>query len=213
MGKTLGGGEKILYAGGDEKYGQELILVKQVTTTHKSDAEPKPIECPKYKTLGQAVKELANIEKAKGTEKFCKDVIDRKELLKGHLAITHNEIIGGGNPNDPEIEDTEFTNVRVPYFVDIEYVEVGYALAKQGISPGATYTAWISFKWTYELFKLHWTPPFANFEKRQNRIGLQIGWIISKEYKNLMDFADQLIAAECDENLNNKATETLGKMF
>ena len=213
MGKTLTSDEKILYAGGDEKYGQELILVKQVTTTHKSNTAPKVIDCPKYKTLGQAVKELANIEKAKGTEKFCKDVIDRKELLKGHLVITHNEIIGGGNPNDPEIEDTEFTNVRVPYFVDIEYVEVGYALAKQNINPGAAFAVWIGIKELLRISNVSWPTPYADFNKRPNRIGLQIGWIISKEYKNLTDFADQLLKAECDETVENSATTTLGKMF
>lgn len=211
VGELLKANEKFLYSNGDEKTGSELVRVATVTTTHKSNTAGKPVPCVKYKTLATALKELGRIERQKGTEKFIKEILDRNELVKGHLAINHNAIVGGGSPTDKEIEDTEFKDPRLPYFVDVEYVEVGYALSKQWINPGLMYFFWT---WIAKPFgrKNEGLPqkcPYGDYNKRQNRMGVYIGRIIANSYKDIYDYAEQLAAGECTGNTDNDALITL----
>lgn len=72
--------------------------------------------CTQYKSFCQAITELASLEEKKGTAQFIKDVIDRGSILRGRLVISHHPVLGGGDPKNKEIEDTEFTSPRLPFF-------------------------------------------------------------------------------------------------
>lgn len=146
MKKVLKSTDKVLYSNGDAKYGSELVLVAKRATTPASDNAPKIVHCVKYKTLCDALRELAEYERKEGTEKFVKGILDRDKLIRGELVINHHFIVGGGDPKDPMIEDTEFKDPRLPYFVDIEYIEVGYALKKQRLEPEAYNLLWNAIK-------------------------------------------------------------------
>lgn len=207
MGKFLDQKEKVLYSNGDPEKGSELVKVATVTTTPKNNSSAKPIKCVKYKTLADALKELGTIERKKGTKKFIKDILDRGELVKGNLAINHNPIVGGGSPTNKEIEDSEFKDPRLPYFVDVEYVEVGYALSKQWINPGLTYFLWT---WIAKPFGrasegIDQKCPYGDYNKRQNRMGVYIGRVIANNYKDIMDYAEKLAVDECNPKADNDA--------
>lgn len=137
------------------KEGGHLAFVVKVATTPKADSSVKVVECPKYKTLCQALAELGAIEAKSGTEKFCRDIVDVKALFtEAKLAFNHNPITGGGDPADPSVEDTEFKNPDTPLvngapmFFDTEYIEVGYALERQGFPPDAAMLLWVGVKRT-----------------------------------------------------------------
>lgn len=199
MAQTLKRGEKVLYSDGDEKWGSELVFVARRETTPSSDSTPKTVTCVKYKTLCDALKELAAIEKKKGTNKFIKEILDRDQLLRGELVIMHNPITGGGDPKDTKIEDTEFKDPRLPYFVDIEYVEVGYALSKQWINPSLMHGMWaLLVKPIGRLIEgQKQKNPITDYNHRPNRLGAKMGRIIANNYKDLSDFTDKFCTDEC----------------
>lgn len=204
-GEVLKNSEKILYSNGDSKSGSELVSITKMKTTTQSNTEAKPVKCVKYKTLCDALKELAAIEQKKGTEKFIKDIIDRDKLIRGELVINHNPIIGGGDPNDKEIEDTEFKDPRLPYFIDIEYIEVGYALSKQWISPGLAYGAWtlIGKPAGRAVEEQRQKNPITDYNYRPNRIGTRIGRMIANNYENIADFVSKFCTNECSSVEND----------
>ena len=211
MAQTLKRGEKVLYSDGDEKWGSELVFVARRETTPSSDTTPKPVTCVKYKTLCDALKELAAFEKQKGSKKFIKEILDRDQLLRGELVINHNPILGGGDPNDKEIEKSEFKDPRLPYFVDIEYIEMGYALQKQQLQPeGFHLFYWLFGKIPYGVWE---SAKHAAKEKefkaigfgttpshRPNRIGLEIGKLIAAKYQDIAHFAEEFCENECHVN-------------
>lgn len=96
MKKVLKSTDKVLYSNGDAKYGSELVLVAKRATTPASDNAPKIVHCVKYKTLCDALRELAEYERKEGTEKFVKGILDRDKLIRGELVINHHFIVGGG---------------------------------------------------------------------------------------------------------------------
>ncbi len=156
--------------------------------------------CVKYKTFCQAISELAQFEKTKGTDRFVKDIIDRGNVLTGHLVINHHPVLGGGDPNNKSIEGTEFTSPRLPFFVDMEYVEVGYALQKQSINPALMYMAWCGIVKPLgrSIEKRPQKSPVDDYlNSRPNLIGIRIGRLIANEYKDIEDFAKKFCAVEC----------------
>lgn len=155
---------------------------------------PPHTRCVNYKTLCDALHELADIEKHKGTEAFVKAILDRKELMKGRLAINHNGISGGGDPKNKNIEDSEFKDPRLPYFVDIEYIEVGYAMTKQDLDATMGYLLWNGIKKTLDVFTGQHSSPLTH---RPNAIGLQIGQLIARRYKNIAHFTEEFCKDEC----------------
>ncbi len=199
MAKILQCDEKYLYADGDEIAGSELVRIATRTTTPKTSTNPKPIRCTSYKTLVDALKELGAIERKVGTKKFVKDIISRENLTRGELVITHNPIVGGGSKTDKNIEDTEFQDPRLPYFIDIEYVEVSYALSKQWINPGVMYFIWTFIGKIGGRIDAGLPPknPWKDYNHRPNRAGIYLGRRIANNYKDIMDFAEQLAVDEC----------------
>ena len=202
MAKILKREEKVLYSDGDEKWGSELVFVARRETTPSSDTSPKTVTCVKYKTLCDALKELAAFEKQKGTKIFVKEILDREQLLRGELVINHNPILGGGDSNDKTIEKTEFKNPRLPYFVDIEYVEVGYALTRQKMDAKMGMILW---NWIAKpLGKSAQYGKSGNggvggtgITHRPNALGLQIGELIAKRYKDIAHFSEEFCRDEC----------------
>jgi len=161
-----------------------------------SAAPPKP----SGKTLCQALRELAAFENQKGTQRFIKDIIDRDTLFRGNLVINHHPVTGGGNPADPVIEDTEFKDPRLPHYVDMEYVEVGYALTRQGLNAQSTYIAWVGAKKLIsgiggiaQELGYNGLPSTAStgISHPPNLVGLRIGELIAKRYRNITHFADE----------------------
>lgn len=208
MKKILRSNEKVLYSDGDEKYGSELVLVAKRTTTPTSDNTPKIVHCVKYKTLCDALRELAEYERKEGTEKFVKGILDRDKLIRGELVINHHYIVGGGDPKDYTIEDTEFRDPRLPYFVDIEYIEVGYAMTRQHMQAEAfNFAYWLfgkvpvgiyeSLKSSLENKKFK-AEGFGSLPShRPNIIGLRVGELIAKRYDNISQFTEEFCKDEC----------------
>ncbi|QDQ27514.1 hypothetical protein FNU76_14755 [Chitinimonas arctica] len=147
------------------------------------------------KTLCHALFELAAYENQKGTMVFVKEIIDRKKLVRGELVISHNPVTGGGDPQDPGIENSEFKDPRLPYYVDTEYIEVGYALTKQGMDAKMGFIAWVTAKKAISLFTGDSTTGLSH---RPNALGLQIGEMIAKRYRNIAHFAEEFCGGKCE---------------
>lgn len=208
MGKTLSKNDKVLYAGGDSKNGQELVRVTSVTTTPKRDSAPKPIACPTYKTLCQALQELAAYERKEGEQKFIDNVLNEAKVFKGEAVINHHPISGGGSDEHGPVkgmEDSEFKEPRLPYFVDIEYIEIAYALRKRGMNPYDFHVGWVGFKNIWSPIKNAVNAMLGDPERsgttslahRPNRLGVEIGKLIAERYKNLTEFTEEFCKNAC----------------
>lgn len=227
MGKTLDPKEKVLYSNGDAKNGSELVKVGVVTTTPSTNSSAKPISCKKYKTLCDGLIELAAYEKKKGTDKFVNDIIEFNKVFTrkdGGVVINHHPIGGGGFDQTGPVagmEDTEFKDPRLPYFVDLEYVEVAYALRKKGLVPSDFYLAWAGGKqlgnagnslakklWNKLTKKPEERKPVdenalgSGLDHRPNRMGLDIGDLIGKHYPTIEDFTKDFCKNECSVKKN-----------
>ncbi|MDE2600457.1 MAG: hypothetical protein KGL40_12625 [Rhodocyclaceae bacterium] len=220
MGKLLEKTAPVVFANGDKNKGPVLVKVATVTTTPKSDNKPKPVTCPKYKTLCQALQELAAYERAEGP-KFLDNVIDFKNVVRGRVVVNHHPIDGGSWQDVPPIEgminpigqgegieDTEFRDPRptTPYFVDIEYVEVGYVLRKKGYDPIAYYIGWTGvFKPSHNAIKNFVHRIFGEEERetssplshKPNLYGLLMGKMIAEKYLNLTKFTEEYCKNAC----------------
>lgn len=220
MGKLLDKSAPVVFAKGDPNKGPVLVKVGTVTTTPKSNTAPKPVTCPKYKTLCQALQELAAYERAEG-DKFFDNVIDFSRPLKGQVVVHHHPIEGGSWESVPPvngminpvgqkegIEDTEFRDPRptTPYFVDIEYVEVAYVLRKRGMNPYDFYLGWagvtkpvingITNAWHYitDDPDRQSSSPLSH---KPNRYGVDIGKMIAERYENLTAFTNEYCKNAC----------------
>lgn len=74
MTQTLKRGKKVFYSDGDEKWGSELVFVARRETAPSSDTTPKTVTCVKYKTLCDALYELAEYEKKEGEQKSLSNI-------------------------------------------------------------------------------------------------------------------------------------------
>lgn len=219
-GKFLEKNAKVAFAGGNPDKGPVLVKVGTVTTTPAANNKPKPVACPSYKTLCQALKELAAYERAEGP-KFLDNVIDFKNVVRGRVVVNHHPIDGGSWQDVPPIEgminpigqgegieDTEFRDPRptTPYFVDIEYVEVGYVLRKKGYDPIAYYIGWAGvfkpgrnkimnlIKWMKGEDETETSSPLSH---KPNLYGLLMGKMIAEKYLNLTKFTEEYCKNAC----------------
>lgn len=219
-GKLLEKNAKVAFAGGNPDKGPVLVKVGTVITTPAANNKPKPVVCPAYKTLCQALKELAAYERAEG-DKFLDNVVDFGNLARGIVVVHHHPIEGGGWESVPPIkgminpigqvegiEDTEFRDPRptTPYFVDIEYVEVAYVLRKKGLNPIDFYmgwaggvkpaeNAWHNFK---HLIKGEYERESSSpLSHKPNRFGIDIGKMIAEQYKDLTAFTEVYCKNAC----------------
>ena len=118
-------------------------------------------------------------------------------------------MIGGGNPNDKNIEDTEFLTLDFPHinygyfsqdlgievdrptfplYVDIEYVEVGYALYKK--YRGGAFVAYAGYNTLKLLVKL-FQKSGNSFGYEPNKYGFILGTTIASSGNNLQGFVEQ----------------------
>ncbi len=219
-GKFLEKNAKVAFAGGNPDKGPVLLKVGTVTTTPAANNKPKPVVCPSYKTLCQALKELAAYERAEG-DKFFDNVIDfGRPFTKGQVVVHHHPIEGGGweavppikgmiNPigQAEGIEDTEFRDPRptTPYFVDIEYVEVAYVLRKRGQNPIDFYLGWtgvfkpLKNEFDNLIHRYKGEPPETSspLSHKPNRFGIDLGKMIAERYENLTAFTEAYCKNAC----------------
>lgn len=187
------------------KIGQTLKLVRDSKPAN-STLMLKPTE--KVKNLCDALKELAAYETQKGTKAFCEFVYKFPSTLEHHSVI--------GNDKNA-LENTEFkthiypqmnytwytkelsmevTPPVLPVYIDIEWVETGYALYRR-YKGGAFgfYIGWNTFKLVVQKVFGHGG---TNFGDPPNKYGFLLGIYIANEFDTIQDFTNSWCTTRSD---------------
>ena len=185
---------------------QRALLEK---ITEKYDNRNKILDevysCKRYKTLCMALNELAKFEEIEGTEIFCDNIIKFNADMSNILSLNHHYITGGGNPKDSNIENTEFITFGFPkiehgiffhyeieppdfpLYVDIQYVEMAYALTRMPVPiANISYYSWNTFKKMIQSVK---GDGGTNFGHPPNKFGFILGHYIATNYESIRTFA------------------------
>lgn len=174
------------------------------------------IACPTHKTLCWALNELAKYENQKGTEEFCDYVIgfSKGGYIGIRLDLNHHGVENDKRPNFKGAELTDFITLdfpklqyvlfsidlgitveepTFPLYVDIEYVEMGYALYKKYMG-GAFYAY---FGWNFgKLVAYLFTGKGNHFGYPPNKYGFVLGVYIAKNFNTIQSFVHQWCVGE-----------------
>lgn len=178
--------------------------------TERHDTKNRILEevynCKRHKTLCMALNELAKFEENEGTDVFCDNVIKFNADLTNIMSLNHHYVTGGGNPKDNNIESTEFITFgfpriergiwyhyeieppEFPLYVDIEYVEMAYALTRMKLPIAhSAYYSWNSLKQVAQLWP---GVGGTNFGHIPNKYGFILGNYIANNYDSIRAFAN-----------------------
>ncbi len=178
--------------------------------TERHDTKNRVLEevynCKRHKKLCMALNELAKFEEAEGTKIFCNNVVKFNPSYPDTMVLNHHSVTGGGNPKDNNSESTEFITFgfpriergiwyhyeieppEFPLYVDIEYVEMAYAITRMKLP--IAYPAYFSWNVGKKAAQFLLGVGGTNFGHRPNKYGFILGNYIANNYDSIRAFAN-----------------------